>query len=305
MKMKYSSDEIGLTSINFVDKHTVPVNNINSAFALFKTILYILIKLKRKKSQKKIRTKNEVIKEYNSYWGKIYETKFWKEAKDFEAFNFQRNIPGSGLPKYVLMRGKLCEMSEYNFFKYQAIICLEQLKKFTQSNDVVVEVGCGWGINLFNLVALNFKNKLEGYDLTDGGIKIAREINKQFNCNITLGMIDLTTDFSSIDLTGKTVFTHYTMEQMKYDTAKVIENLIKSKPKQVLHFEPIMELHTSGLRDRLCKMYIKSNDYQDNLLTTLKSFEKEGKLEILDIRRLGYGAKLYYETSFIHWIPKV
>ena len=50
--MKYSSDEIGLTSINFVDKHTVPVNNINSAFALFKTILYILIKLKRKKSQK-------------------------------------------------------------------------------------------------------------------------------------------------------------------------------------------------------------------------------------------------------------
>ena len=157
--MKYSSDEIGLTSINFVDKHTVPVNNINSAFALFKTILYILIKLKRKKSQKKIRTKNEVIKEYNSYWGKIYETKFWKEAKDFEAFNFQRNIPGSGLPKYVLMRGKLCEMSEYNFFKYQAIICLEQLKKFTQSNDVVVEVGCGWGINLFNLVALNFKNK--------------------------------------------------------------------------------------------------------------------------------------------------
>jgi len=53
MKMKYSSDEIGLTSINFVDKHTVPVNNINSAFALFKTILYILIKLKRKKSQKK------------------------------------------------------------------------------------------------------------------------------------------------------------------------------------------------------------------------------------------------------------
>jgi len=57
MKMKYSSDEIGLTSINFVDKHTVPVNNINSAFALFKTILYILIKLKRKKSQKKYKDK--------------------------------------------------------------------------------------------------------------------------------------------------------------------------------------------------------------------------------------------------------
>ena len=106
-----------------------------------------------------------------------------------------------------------------------------------------------------------------------------------------------------IDVSGKTVFTQKVLEQLKYDTEKVINNLIKSKPKQVIHIEPIYELYSNSIRDIASRLYIQYSDYQDNLLMTLKSFEEKGKLKILDIRRLKFAANPLHEDSLIRWIP--
>jgi hypothetical protein len=107
-----------------------------------------------------------------------------------------------------------------------------------------------------------------------------------------------------IDLESKTVFTQKVMEQLKYDTYNVIENLINAKPKQVLHIEPVAELYKWTIRDQISKLYIKAADYQDDLLTVLKTFERKGKIKILEVRRFGFAANPYHEDSFIRWIPK-
>jgi len=175
------------------------------------------------------------------------------------------------------------------------------LSKNINSDEIVAEVGCGWGFNLWSLLAANFQNPLEGYELSKNGLEAAHQINNKYSCNIKLGKIDLTNFEIFPNLVNKTIFTFHVFEQLKYDTTKVIENIIKAKPKQVIHFEPIIELHGEKIRDKVLKSYISAMDYQDNLLITLKKFEKEGALQILESKRLGFAANPLIETSFIKW----
>ena len=202
----------------------------------------------------------------------------------------------------MLLEDKLCRVSSSEFYKYRQIPFLKIIKQFTNPEEIIVELGCGWGRNLFCLRGFNFKNRLEGYEFTKNGYESAKEVNEFFKCGIKFGRVDLTKDLQ-IDISGKTVFTQKVLEQLKYDTEKVINNLIKAKPKQVIHIEPTYELFPNNIRGLSSRLYIQLSDYQKSLLTTLKLFEKEGKIKILDAHRLKFGAKPIYEDSLIRWKP--
>jgi len=94
------------------------------------------------------------------------------------------------------------------------------------------------------------------------------------------------------------------MEQLKYHTEEVIQNILEGNPKQVIHIEPIKELYGNSLRDITSKLYVKCSDYQDNLLTVLKKFESKNKIKIYECQRLGFGVNPWHEDSVIRWMPK-
>jgi len=48
------------------------------------------------------------------------------------------------------------------------------LSKNINSDEIVAEVGCGWGFNLWSLLAANFQNPLEGYELSKNGLEAAQ-----------------------------------------------------------------------------------------------------------------------------------
>jgi len=293
-------------SNRFKEFNINPNSKIKSTVYYLKIIPILIGANLKKKLTKFSRTQKVSYEEYNSNWKRIFEEKYWKESKDLKDFcfpKFQNGVDYSKLGKSIV-ENRFCDVSRYDFFRYYFSSLLELFNKYT-NNETVVELGSGYGLQLFILKSLNFKNKLEGYDLTKFGVETAREINDYFDCNIKFGKIDLTKKIDSINLKGKTVFTHFAMEQLKYHTSQVIENIIEAQPKQVLHFEPLYELFKNNLRDVACKLYIKLTDYQDNLLTTLRIFESEGKLKILDVFRLGYEVKPIKEVSFIRWLPKI
>jgi len=199
------------------------------------------------------------------------------------------------------MEHKLCKVPRYDYYRFRTKMLLESLTNNINNDETVVEMGCGWGFNLWSLLAANFQNLLEGYELSKNGLDAANQINKKYNCDVKLGKIDIT-DFETFpNLVNKTVFTFHVLEQLKYDTTKVIENIIKAKPKQVMHFEPVIELYGEKLRDKVLKSYLSGMDYQNNLLTTLKKFEKDGVIQILESERLGFASNPLNETSFIKW----
>lgn len=297
-----------LPSLDFEYSHITPVNKIYSTLYFLKLLVIIIGQILKNKLKHYSRGRKEIIEAYdNVTWKKVFDSKTWKNSRslvDFMFPKFATEILNPQNKKFMLLSNRFCKVSPQEFARYRPIPVLENLKKYTNSDDTIVELGSGWGRNLFFLVALNFKNKLEGYEFTKHGVKAAKEINEHFGCNIKFGEIDLTKNFDFIDLKGKSIFTQKVMEQLKYDTDVVIENLIKAKPKQVMHVEPIAELYSNSFRDQVSRLYIKSADYQDNLLTTLRAFEKNGKLKILEVRRLGFGANPFHEDSFIRWIPK-
>jgi len=240
-------------------------------------------------------------------WKKILESRYWEKATTLDEFcltsppldkisNEQLNI--------CVIDGKWKKATFAAFQQQTTKKYLDILKKFVSSNDKIAEAGCGFGTKLFSLKAQGLPNEMEGYDISETGVKAGREISNFFNCNIKFDVLDLTAEFPKNIFKDKTVFSSHCFEQLKYHTEKAIYNLIKANPKQVLHFEPVKELFGWSTRDVVSKLYNYAQDLQNNLLKSLRKIEEKGFLEITNVHRTGMAVNPFLETSFIRWIPK-
>lgn len=263
--------------VSFEKYHAKPLGKLATFSVYKKQELGLHALIQKHKITKFKRTKNVVSENYDqSAWKKILEGKKWIKFNKIEDF----------ILNYGIMKEKIYSI----------------VKNYTQPDDIVVELGCGWGLNLWSLISLNFPNKLEGYEISVNGLETCKKINSHFKCNVTFGKIDLTNIETFSSLENKFLFTFHVLEQLKYETKEVIENLIKIKPKMVLHFEPVIELYKNNQRDKVLKLYLKALDYQDNLLNTLKDFEKKNKIKILEACRLGFASNPMMESSLIRWV---
>ena len=85
---------------------------------------------------------------------------------------------------------------------------------------------------------------------------------------------------------------------------KVLDYFVSSKPGLCIHFEPIHEvLDPDNLLDYLTMQYFNKRNYLKNYLTSLQKLEREGKIRILDVRRLYYGSKFIEGHTVIIWKP--
>jgi hypothetical protein len=277
-------------------------------FFLKKIPIFFGMFLKRKILHSNIRTKEVVDKSYNqSTWKTVLETKSWENKhslSDFLNSNIENNVESDiNFKCILLMNSRLYQTSVLNRKKLHTQLITELIKKYTKNSDEIVEIGCGYGLNLFSLVSQGLENSMSGCDISPNSITTGKKINDTFNCNVKFDIVDITKNLNSMDLKDKTVISFHSFEQIKYYTDDVINDLIDAKVSQVIHFEPISELYGITARDISSFLYIKARDYQDNLLHTLKNFEKIGKLKILENYRLGYAENPFHETSLTRWVP--
>ena len=86
---------------------------------------------------------------------------------------------------------------------------------------------------------------------------------------------------------------------------QTISSLIQSKPKAVVHFEPVYEYRNGdSLLHYLWKRYTEVNDYNRNLLTVLKRFAKERRLTIGLEKAHEVGLNAFNPGSFVVWKPQ-
>ena len=117
----------------------------------------------------------------------------------------------------------------YNSTKY----ILEILKDY--DFDSLIEVGCGNGRNL-DMINKNFHDKkLNGIDISDVGVAVAREHN--------LDVIECSADnIRYPDNSFDIVLTVHSLEQMKYIIDDVIKEMYRVCKNKVISFEPCFEL---------------------------------------------------------------
>ena len=173
----------------------------------------------------------------------------------------------------------------------------------------LVELGGGFGANLFALALGEKKwNRLIGLDISQNAIQAGREIASHFALpqQISFDRIDIIkgSDSTFRHLRGRPVLTYYCLEQLKHDTRIVIENILQAGPSRVIHIEPTFELlHLSSLKDMVTYLYIVRKDYQNNLLSTLKEYERKGKVKVVMVQRLYYAPTVRNDPTLICWEP--
>lgn len=229
--------KISFDTYDYINKIDVkPLSALDEVlYYIKKTFLFILIIIKRKSKRFK-RTQRQVLSDYNNtLYKNFHEKKLWMNAKELSEFVNPAYIDGRNRKKNVgkfLVGSKLCQISEYHYYQFRQQILCEIINRFITQDDEIVELGCGYGLNLFSLRLGGIKNKMIGYDFSTYAIESAIEINQKFKTGIEFRIKDLTKELP-LDLQNKTVFSYYAFEQLKYDTEKIIEKLTKLKPSRL------------------------------------------------------------------------
>lgn len=237
--------------------------------------------------RKKNRDHNIINKEYNlGLWNRQYNT------IDFETlprmYGKDDNTSSIFTINNVLFKGKYGDYTEK--FQQQFFDILDNY-----IDEPVVELGCGLGSNLFQLSHRNFK-KLEGYDVSENAISLAKRHNTEKNHGIHFDVLDLNRPLPKGIIEDKVVFTNTCLEQLKHYMSNILKNIIDGKPKVVINFE--VDYDPSPF---MVKQYFNACDYQNNLVKELSRLEKQKKIEIVSIKKLPLSLTPVNRLSAIIW----
>ena len=95
---------------------------------------------------------------------------------------------------------------------------------------------------------------------------------------------------------NKIVFTNTCLEQLKHSMPRVLQNILKGKPKLVINFE--VDYDSS---DSLVKDYFDACDYQNNFVSELKNMKKQINIESINLLPLSLSP--LNRLSSIIWKP--
>ena len=168
-----------------------------------------------------------------------------------------------------------------------------------------VEFGCGTGLNLFQLHKLFPKMSLVGSDWARPSQELVSLIADATGADMKGVHFNMRTleGHESIPIDGTTaVLTLHAMEQLGRDFAPFIDYLIAAKPKLALHLEPIVELYDPAKPfDADAIAYHRKRGYLEGFLPALRA---RSDIEIVETRRLGFGAIFHEAYSLIVWKPR-
>jgi hypothetical protein len=251
------------------------------------------------------RTADIVDSEYNSsHWQKILSAKAWVKAGNLTDFLTPPN-PSEDLRK---VDSQILRIEAQKYYKYRVNALGELIRHHCGDAKRIVELGAGYGYNLFSLHLSHPDWTFKGFDISPNGIMAGREIARHFDLSnkISLDRIDLTnaSDPNLAAIRDEVVFTYFCIEQIPYDVGKVVENIIAARPKRVINIEPTTELlDLTNPRDIVSFFYIRSVDYQTKLFSTLNELERQGRIRIIARERMPFAPSIHNDGFLYCWEP--
>ncbi|MFN2453671.1 MAG: methyltransferase [Pyrinomonadaceae bacterium] len=241
-----------------------------------------------------------------------YDTGIWKSALEEKKWLHCGDVleyinPQDEKMRVAKIENQLVHINTYDYYKFRLRFLQDLISQYAGDERELYELGCGVGLNIFSLALAGRWERLVGLDISENAVEAAQEAAEHFHrSDLHFGTLDLLNgdDANFKQLQGKVVFTYYCLEQLKYSTATVIRNIIDSGVKRVIHIEPTIELlQIWKAKDLVNYLYSVRMDYQNNLVTTLRTFEKQGRIKILDLKRLYYAPTWRHDPTFVCWEP--
>ena len=140
-------------------------------------------------------------------------------------------------------------------------------------------------------------------DWTTNSQEIISEINSELNLNISGHNFNFFNPDKSLNINeNSAIITIAALEQTGENYNNFIDYLLEKKPKICINIEPMSEfLDNSNLIDFLSIKYFEKRKYLKNYLTHLENLEKNGKIKILEKRRIYSGSYFIEGHSLVVW----
>ena len=192
---------------------------------------------------------------------------------------------------------------ELNFLKIYRLWFLEN---YFSRVDNIYEFGCGTGFNLIVASELFPEKILYGSDFVQSSVDLVNEISKSKNLNLKgdlFNMLSPNYDYEIQPNSG--ICTLGSLEQLASQTDEILEFFVSKKPSICVHTEPAIELYDkdNNLSDFLASKFQGNRGYTSGLIGKLEALEKEGKIEILKIKRLYFGSFFMEGYNLMAWKP--
>jgi hypothetical protein len=177
-------------------------------------------------------------------------------------------------------------------------------EKYLADTPDVFEFGCGTGRFLFDLSELFPAKRLVGLDWTVSSQKILGLI-AQTGRQVTGLRFDMLEPSPAVRLAPEAgVVTIGAMEQLGDRFQPFLDYLLGNQPAIVVHLEPIDDFYgEDSICDYMAGLYHRQRKYLSGYLTALQALEKQGRIEILESRRLFIGDPYHESSSCLVWKP--
>jgi SAM-dependent methyltransferase len=204
--------------------------------------------------------------------------------------------------------GEYIDGGDANFvYQYDQLLRRIVLTRYLKGAEKIVELGCGTGTSQLMLADLLPDAKLVASDWAKPSQEIIRAIGAHLKRDITPVCFNMLTlegwDELTIDRDSAVVTVH-ALEQLGGNCTALLNTLLKARPRYCLHLEPVTEFYDPGsLFDALAIRYHRRRNYLDGWLTSLRALAAEGRIEIMEERRLGFGDRYHEAYSVVQWRP--
>jgi hypothetical protein len=252
------------------------------------------------------RTPEVVDSEYNAgEWGRILRERAWLRALSLEEFLVGDNAS----ERLAKVDDRIVRITTPDYYRYRIAALSELISRHAGGTTALLELGAGFGYNLFSLSLDPQWSRLRGLDIAPNGIEAGRQIANHFDLadRVSFGRIDLTEsgDAGFAELAGSTVFTYFCIEQIPYAVEAVVENIIRAKPARVINVEPDVDmLNLSEPRDLASWLYVASMGYQTRLSKLLDNLDRSGRIRVLARERMRFAPTFHYDGLLYAWEPR-
>ncbi len=215
---------------------------------------------------------------------------------------FHRGVPLRLLGDYWI--------PDTDYFEYYLGIAVRRLLMLHtfDAPKCIVELGCGTGMNIVLAAELFPNAALVGTDWAAASVDIMRVMARKLGRDIEGAIYNMLTAEGgpTLPIDAETdVITVHALEQLGASGPHVIDLLLKKRPRQVLHIEPMLDFYDRSLpHDDIAARYHLARGYLQGLAPALTAHAARGEIQILSQGRVRLG-NLYHEAySYISWAPQ-
>lgn len=241
----------------------------------------------------------------------------WNRGWDENAQEFEKTKQISALIpkyfnkyKYVRFDDKMYKVGNNNVELNMLRVLQHYInEKYIKSYgfDNFYEFGCGTGHNLLALSEMNEGDKnYYGLDWTNTQERIFKNIVENFNKNFSFRQFNFLSPDNSVDIQPNSViFTFAALEQIGENHNNFVNFVLEKKPRLCIHLEPIEEfLDENNHLQKLSIDYFRKRKYLSKFYTSLKTLEKNQKINIIEAKRTTFGSFFIEGYNIVIWETK-